>query len=158
MRVLVTGANGFMGSHLVAEFAQAGHQVRAMVEPGTDTSAVEAAADEITGLDVRDTARLPSAVCAVECVVHLAAVVSDFGAVRRYRKVNVGGTGALLEAAIRAGVRRFVFMSSLAVHELRPVPVAVPHSLCLFERFHGIALCIEIGYPLRLFDSFRLAD
>jgi len=116
VKVLVTGANGFMGQHLVPHLRAAGHQVRAMVQPGTDARPVEKLADEVVLADLRDAARLPEVVTGVDVVVHLAAVVSDFGPIRKYFAVNVRGLRGLLDASIAAGARRFVFMSSLAVH------------------------------------------
>jgi len=116
LKVLVTGANGFMGSHLVPHLCGAGHSVRAMVQPGTDARPVERFADEIVLADLRDAARLHDAVRGVDAIVHLAAIVSDFGPIRRYFSVNVKGLRDLLDAAIAARVQRFVFMSSLAVH------------------------------------------
>jgi nucleoside-diphosphate-sugar epimerase len=116
LKVLVTGANGFMGSHLVPHLRAAGHDVRAMVQPGTDARSAERTADEVVLADLRDAARLHEAVRGVDVVVHLAAIVSDYGPIRRYFAVNVKGLRDLVDASVSAGVSRFVFMSSLAVH------------------------------------------
>ena len=58
----------------------------------------------------------------VECVFHLAAKVGDFGPSREFFAVNYRGTLNLLQAALAQGVRRIVFVSSLAVHDLRSRP------------------------------------
>ena len=116
MRALVTGGNGFLGSHLCRALCRAGWRVRALVQPGTDT-------ERLAGLDLTcvegDLLSPPSleAACAgVGAVFHLAGIVSDWGPRRRFFEVNVGGCRNLLGAARGAGARRLVFVSSLAVH------------------------------------------
>jgi len=114
MRVLVTGSSGFIGAALVEELVRHGHEVRGLDRrPPPPDLAVPLEA--IEG-DVTDPAVCARAVQGCEAVCHLAARVGDWGPERDYLAVNVGGTEALLGATRAAGARRFVLVSSLAVH------------------------------------------
>ncbi len=114
MKILVTGASGFIGSALCEELARHGHSVRALdlSPPPTDL----ATPVELVQGDVTDPAVCADAVRGCDAVCHLAARVGDWGPARSYFAVNVGGTEALLRAAREAGVGRFVLVSTLAVH------------------------------------------
>ena len=116
MRVLVTGSNGFIGSHLSAELVRRGHQVRGLVQPQTPTRSVDGLDIELLEGDVRDPAALGTACHGMDTIFHLAAVPSDWAPARLIHAVNVEGTRNLLAAAQRRGCRRCVLMSSLAVH------------------------------------------
>lgn len=112
-RVLLTGATGFVGSHAAEAFVQAGYQVRALVR-----SHARARTLDTTGIDfvvgsLEDDSALRAACDGIDTVVHLAALTharSDDD----YENTNVAGTRTLLDGAIGAGVRRFVYLSSLA--------------------------------------------
>lgn len=114
MKALVTGANGFIGSALVRKLLQDGHQVRALAHRGLDR--LQAPALEVVRGSVTEPATLAAAASGVEVVFHLAARASDWGPRELFMTVNAEGTRNLLAAAARAGVRRFVQLSSLAVH------------------------------------------
>lgn len=116
MRVVVTGANGFLGTHAVQRLALRGHRVRGFLLTGTVPGAAAPWMDEVVEGDVRHPADAARAVAGAEAVVHLAAWVADTGDPARFYDVNVTGTRVLLDAAVAAGVRRFVFTSSLTVH------------------------------------------
>ena len=116
MKVLVTGAAGFIGSHVVEVLARDGHEIRGF-DLG-DRPAELPDTEWIQG-DVTDPEAARAAVSDCEAVCHLAAAVGDWGPEARYLKVNVGGTENLLKAASDAGVRRFVLVSSVAVHHYR---------------------------------------
>lgn len=116
MRVLVTGASGFVGRAVVAAFLREGHAVRALVRSGTDVRALPWAREvELLRGDVRAAESLQQAVAGVDAVVHLAGSPSAdpdtaFAAF-------VVGTERLISAIARAGVRRLVLASSFAVYD-----------------------------------------
>jgi dihydroflavonol-4-reductase len=113
MLSFVTGAAGFIGSHLVRALKAGGWDVRAFVHrtPLTEIPGVAS----VTG-DIRDEAALAKAMAGVDVVFHLAAavgsVVTDPHA---FREVNVNGTEAVLAAARRVGAGRIVHFSSIGV-------------------------------------------
>ena len=118
MRALVTGGNGFLGSHLVRALTEQGHQVRVLYQEGTDHDRLAGLdpAPELTAGDLLDPPGLALACRGCDVVFHLAGVVQDWGPVELFQRVNVGGTANLLRAAVQERVRRLVFTSSLAVH------------------------------------------
>lgn len=110
MIVLVTGASGFLGRAVTAHLVAAGHDVRTLQRRPSD---VEGAADVLGS--ITDRPSVEKAVEGAEGVVHLAAKVSLAGAPEEFRAVNVEGTRSLLDASERAGVARFVQVSSPSV-------------------------------------------
>lgn len=116
MRALVTGGNGFLGSHLVRRLEEAGHAVRVLAQPGTSLDNLGGTSAEVVRGDVLDATSIADAVRGIETVFHLAALVNDWGPREAFLKVNAGGTRTVCDAATKAGVRRFVLVSSIAVH------------------------------------------
>ncbi len=118
-RVLVTGANGFIGQALCRELKLAGFEVTGAVrdKPGRD----EAPFDTVTTGALGPDTDWHEALTGAEIVVHLAgrADATDetaAGAPALYRRINVEGTRRLAEAAGESGARRFIFLSSVKVH------------------------------------------
>ncbi|MBM4063363.1 MAG: NAD-dependent epimerase/dehydratase family protein [Planctomycetes bacterium] len=131
--VLVTGANGFIGSHAAAAFAAAGYRVRGLVRRNSDRSFLAGLAVEPCHGDLADRASLAAALPGVDLVVHVAGFASDWGPWQRFHTINVRGTQHLAECALAAGVRRFVHVSSASLHgfagrrhmtEQSPMPVS----------------------------------
>ncbi len=110
MRVLVTGASGFLGRATAAAVRDAGHEVRTFQRRPSGVAGVQDVAGTMT-----DAAALSRAVVGVDAVVHLAAKVSLAGDPAEFGRVNVDGTRLLLDAARTAGAERFVFVSSPSV-------------------------------------------
>jgi dihydroflavonol-4-reductase len=115
LKVFVTGATGFLGSHVARVLAAQGAELRLLVRPSSDPQNIaDLNAERVAG-DLRDSASLEKAVSGCEVVFHVAADyrlwVRD--PAEMYRS-NVEGTRALLEAARKQGVRRVVYTSSVA--------------------------------------------
>jgi NADH dehydrogenase len=119
MKVLVTGASGFIGRALGRYLVAAGHEVRALVRRATEVG-IPAEAERVTG-DLLDARSLDRAVEGMAGVVHLACA-TGVARERVARAVNVDGTRWLLEAAQKSGVRRFVFVSSISARRRRMGP------------------------------------
>jgi len=119
MRVLVTGAGGFLGRHVVRALHRRGHEVVALLRPAADIAAIEAV-EAVEGVrvaraDLRAPAGLAGALDGVHAVVHLAAAVS--GDEDAQFAATVIGTERLLEAVAGSDVERFVLASSIAVYD-----------------------------------------
>ncbi len=118
MTILVTGAAGFLGGHLVDVLLERNESVRILVRPGEDISRYAKTSIEVYQGDLTDRSSLEEAVDGVERVLHCAARTGPWGPEANYERVNVYGTKTLVEAAMGAGVRRIVHVSSITVHGL----------------------------------------
>ncbi len=114
MRVLVTGATGFIGSHLCRALLAEGHHVRALQRPTSALLALEGLAVERVVGDLFDPTSLLAAMEGVEVVFHCAGEVGKWRDPGRMAASHVQGTRNVLQAAQRAGVRRVVHTSSVA--------------------------------------------
>jgi nucleoside-diphosphate-sugar epimerase len=112
VKVAITGANGFVGRALSQHLQWRGHEVIRLLRSGTG------AVDELITGDLSETTLRADALRDIDCVVHLAArthVLTETAIepLAAYRRTNVLGTERLLDAALAARVRRFVYMSSI---------------------------------------------
>jgi uncharacterized protein YbjT (DUF2867 family) len=111
MRVLVTGAGGFLGRAVARRLNEAGHAVVALVhENAAGIDGVEQRSGDIVNLDA-----MTQAVAGCDAVMHCAAQVTPFGRIDDYYDINVRGTDNLLAACEIAGVRKLVFTSCAGV-------------------------------------------
>jgi nucleoside-diphosphate-sugar epimerase len=117
MRILVTGGSGFLASHLIRALQKRGHAVRALVLPSSDTTLLAQADVEIHTGDVRLPETLAPAMRQVDAVFHLAAAIGVRRPLSEYHAVNVAGTENVCRAALAAGVKRLVHVSSTSVYK-----------------------------------------
>ena len=115
MRALVTGASGLLGGYVVELLLGHCHSVRALVRPGEAVDGLTRPGVEIHRGDLCDRASLESAVGGMDRVIHCAARTGVWGSRAEYERTNVRGVEWILKAALSAGVRRFVHVSSVAV-------------------------------------------
>jgi nucleoside-diphosphate-sugar epimerase len=151
-RVLITGASGFIGRTAVQELTRAGWTVRAALRTG---ATLNADVEKVNVGDLSPDSDWSAALKSVDAVLHLAARVHVMKDRARYplaefRRVNVAGTARLAWQAASAGVRRFVFMSSIKVNGERtfegrpfrasdaPAPVD-PYGVSKFEAERELA-------------------
>lgn len=113
---LVTGATGLVGSHIAEQLTAQGTRVVALVRPASDVAHLEALGVELVQGDVRRPADLARACRGVEVVHHAAAKLGEWEPRSEFVELNVNAVEALMEAAWRAGVRRVVHVSSVAVY------------------------------------------
>jgi nucleoside-diphosphate-sugar epimerase len=116
MRVLVTGANGFVGSTLCRKLFERGDSVRGLVRSTSDLALLDGVPIEYVVGALEDLPSLATATRDIDVIYHTAARVKDWGTLDAFRLVNVRGTQNVLEAAVCNRVRRFVYISSAAVH------------------------------------------
>ena len=150
MRVLVTGASGFLGTVACARLLEDGHDVLALVRrPGSEPPRTTAVAGDLT-----DGAALGRVVAeaAPDAVLHLAAEIASQRSEEKVRAVNVDGTRALVDACVAAGSPRVVFTSTVVtgdaggrlLTEDEPLPVMTPYGR---SKQDGERLLAESGLP-----------
>jgi len=117
VKVLVTGAAGFLGGHLVDMLLERGDEVRAMVRPVEDTDYLRTLPGvEIVNGDLTDGVSLKRAVQGIERVYNVGAKTGPWGPENVYCAINVQGLADLIHAAMDAGVQRIVHTSSITVY------------------------------------------
>jgi uncharacterized protein YbjT (DUF2867 family) len=117
MRILVTGGSGVVGVGTVTELLKRGHEVRLLARHAEDDARQwPSGVTPIVG-DVSDVASIRGAADGCDAVLHVAGIVEESPPNVTFRRVNVEGTANIVAEAERAGVRRFVFVSSLGAQE-----------------------------------------
>ncbi len=130
MRVLVTGATGFVGREVVRELLERGHEVRALVRRRAARKRWNGKGVEVFVGDCLAPGTVTPAVAGCDAVIHLVGIIREFpGRGVTFERVHVQATKNLVDAASAAGVRRFLHMSALGA---RPVP-ADPYHVTNFQ-------------------------
>jgi nucleoside-diphosphate-sugar epimerase len=154
MKILVTGANGFLGRRVVAAFCESGHAVRALVRPSARVDALlEGENVELVRSDLRNDPNLVDALRGVDAVVHLAASMSgsDFS---RFQE-TVTTSERLFDAMHEAGVTRLVLCSSFSVYDWYRAHGRADEDLALLE---GADVYRRGGYATAKLWQERLAQ
>ena len=112
----ITGVNGFIGSHIAKRLLQEGHRVRGLVRSTSDPEFIRGLDVQLVTGDIVDPGSLDKHLHGVEVVVHVAGLASDWGPYSKFYDVNVNGTRNVAIAAAGNRVKRFVHISSAAVH------------------------------------------
>jgi dTDP-glucose 4,6-dehydratase len=141
MTILITGADGFIGSHLTEALVRQGHKVRAFVQYNSfnswgwlDSCGADVAGKfEVFAGDIRDPNGVKEAMKGCEAVLHLAALIAipfSYHSPDTYVETNVKGTLNILQAARDLGVRRVIHTSTSEVYgTARFVPITEEHPL-----------------------------
>jgi nucleoside-diphosphate-sugar epimerase len=132
MRWAISGGAGFLGLHLGRRLVADGHEVRTLDLAPLDDAELERSVEELHG-DVRSARDARALVDGVDVLVHAAAALPIQVSRESIRSVNVGGTATLLAAALEAGVRRHVLVSSTAVYGVPKV-----HPICEDDPLVGV--------------------
>lgn len=117
-RVLITGANGFIGSHIAEFFFKQGFTLYGFVQPGTSLEKLEGIPIQIFYGDITqpETLDLVFQQVRLDIVIHNAGLASDWGSLSWFRSVNVEGTKNVAKKALEYKVRRMLLISSTAIH------------------------------------------
>lgn len=116
MRILITGATGFVGGHLVEACQRKGWHVTALARPSSDTKALEAAGVAVVRCEPTDGAALRNAIAEIDVIANCAAKIGDWGPHEDYIKANVDNLRVLLDACKGQALARFIHLSSLGVY------------------------------------------
>lgn len=112
-KVLITGANGFLGSNLARELFRSGYDIRVLVRQDADLSTIADIPYELCYGNIDNAAHVRQAVAGCHIVVHAAAVTDQWGIeFGQYEKVNVEGTKNIAEAVFEYGLEKLIYVST----------------------------------------------
>lgn len=113
---LLTGATGFIGSHVARRLVREGYRVRCLVRTTSDTSVLDELDVELASGDLTSPGSVASAARGCRFVLHCGALVTDWATSEEIKRVNVLGTRNVLEASVGASVERFLHLSTTDVY------------------------------------------
>ncbi|MCA9918292.1 MAG: NAD-dependent epimerase/dehydratase family protein, partial [Anaerolineales bacterium] len=114
--ILITGATGFLGRHLVPHLVGLGYPLRAVVRPSSDTQFLQKLGVELAyAEDITDVDALTQACAGCDQIIHAAGLFRFWGQPEEFWQTNVGGTTAVLTAAKNHPITRFIHISTIAV-------------------------------------------
>jgi nucleoside-diphosphate-sugar epimerase len=116
VEILLTGASGLLGHHVISALQQRGDSVRALVLPNEDASRLEERGVTILRGDVREPETLVAPMQGADKVLHMAGMMGVWRPMADYWAVNVTGTENVCRAALAAGIKRLVHISSWTVY------------------------------------------
>ncbi len=123
MKILITGATGFIGQHLVDHLLEDGYSISATVRSEADAKSLNLRGIDTIQIDLLLANNLESLIRGYDCVIHCAAYVGFWGPKSLYQNINIQLTKRLLEAATQSGVRKFIYMSCANVVLNDRVPI-----------------------------------
>jgi len=158
---LVTGATGHIGNVLVKELISRGEKVRILVLPGEELSSLNGLPIEIFKGNVLDEKSISAAMDGIEYVFHLAGIISVMlGEDSLVHDVNVNGTKNMVKAARQAGVKRFIYTSSIHAFKRMPhgitidenIPIDPDSAIAAYDRSKSEATLavlaeVQLGLP-----------
>ncbi len=117
MKVFVTGATGFIGSHLVRRLVAEGHAVSCLVRRSSQIQVLQSLGVRLVYGDVNDRERLLAGMTGCDWLFHLANLYSMWESdTSRFEAINIGGTRTVLETALECRVKRVIYVSTVAVY------------------------------------------
>ncbi len=154
MRVLVTGATGFVGRSVVTQLLEAGHRVAALTRDPNRATGLPASGATVLRGDILDRDSLVRAFEGADAVIHLVAVIRESGRTQTFERVNVDGTRNLMIAAADSGVGTVVHASTVGAVDDPGLPY-------MRSRWQAEQLVIDSGIPfsiLRFSVAFGAGD
>lgn len=115
MKILVTGASGFLGGYVIKRLLEKGFNVRGTYRTPEKEGKLVNMGIEVVHMDLSMPEIFPNILRGIDAIIHLAAYYTFTGKSVLYRKINVEGTRLLAEAALKTGVKRFIYCSSTEV-------------------------------------------
>ncbi len=129
--ILITGATGFLGHHLVPHLVNAGYTLRAVVRPSSNTEFLQKLGVELAyAEDISDVAALTQACAGCDQVIHAAGLFRFWGEPDEFWQTNVAGTTAVLQAVRHHPIQRFIYISTIAVVGKPPTNRPIDETTC----------------------------
>ncbi|UCG14751.1 MAG: complex I NDUFA9 subunit family protein [Deltaproteobacteria bacterium] len=123
MKVFVTGSTGFVGNHVLSALLEVGHQVRALVRPGSEYKLKRPDELEIVNGAVGETATLVQGIEGCDAVIHLVGIIRAFPARNiTFERLHTEATASVIAAAKETSVSRLLHMSALGARQDGPTP------------------------------------